>query len=157
MGFVTVETVISKNKAFTMEIETAGLYQINCGLCKILAFPGKVLKVSVADGILLVLTEDRDFRDGSDHAPILKDNRQINNIDAYDWQGNHLWNIGELVGDIKIQFDWLNHISARDIKKYYGVRCARSDSLYACIAEGFVYIIDAKKQLLLTKISGQIR
>ena len=79
------------------------------------------------------------------------------NIDAYDMEGNHLWNIGELVGDIKIQFDWLNHISARDIKKHYGVRCARSDSLYACIAEGFFYIIDAKKQLLLTKISGQIR
>ena len=157
MGHVTVETVINKNKKFIMEIESSGLHQINCSLCKILAFPDKVLKISIADDILLVLTEDRDFRNGSDHAPILKDNRRINNIDAYDWHGNHLWNIGDLVGDIKMQFSWMNHISATDIKKYYGVRCAPSSSLYACIAEGFVYIIDARKQLLLSKITGKIR
>ena len=157
MGFVTVESVINKNKHFTMQIESSGLYQLNCGLCKNLLFPDKVLKLSIADDILIVLTEDRDFRNGSVHAPILKDDRRINNIDAYDWQGNHLWNIGDLVGDIKMQFNWMNHISATDARKHYGVRCAPSSSLFACIAEGFVYIIDAKRQLLLYKISGKIR
>ena len=157
MGFITIETVIDKDNKFTMEMESTEPYALNCGLCKKLEFTDKIIKVSISDDILLILTEDRDFRNGALQAPILKDNRAINNIDAYDWQGNHLWNIGELVGDIKMQFDGFHHISSKDVKKYFGIRCAPSNSLYACISGGFVFIIDSKKQKLLHKIAGKVR
>ncbi|MBP3479392.1 MAG: hypothetical protein J6K03_07920 [Oscillospiraceae bacterium] len=157
MGFITIETVINKDKKFTMEFASAGLYTINCGLCKNLDFYDKVVKLFIADDILLVLTEDRDFRNGSDQAPILKANRETNNIDAYDWQGNHLWNIGDIVGDIKMQFDSFHHTSAKEVKKYYGVTCVPSRSIYACISGGFVFLIDVKKRKLLRKVSGRIR
>ena len=157
MGFVTIVTVVNKDKKLTIEIESTALYTLNCGLCKMLEFSDKIIKVSISDGILLILTEDRDFRNGAQQAPVLKDNRAINNIDAYDWQGNHLWNIGELVGDIKMQFDGFHHISAKDVKLHYEVKCAPSHNLYASISGGQEFIIDSKKQKLLYRIAGKVR
>ncbi len=36
--------------------------------------------------MIIIITEDRDFRHGYRPTSYIKDNRQINNIDAYDWQ-----------------------------------------------------------------------
>ena len=157
MGFITIESVITEDKKFTMEIESAGLHAINCCLSRNLQFLDNVIKICISDDILLVLTEDRDFRDGALNAPFIKDNREVNNIDAYDWQGNHLWNIGDWVGDIKMSFDGFTHISAKAAKKNYGVNCFASKNLYACLSGGFVFIIDSKKQKMLYKIAGKVR
>ena len=66
-------------------METQGLHKINPNWTgKRLEFPNQILKISVTDDMLVIQTADRDFRDGRQTAPWIKDNRQINNLDAYD-------------------------------------------------------------------------
>ena len=74
----------------------------------------------MTDDLFVVRTEDRDFRDGRQSAPWVKDDREINNVDAYDLDGNHLWNIGSVISDIKMQIDGIYHITAKEAKKAYG-------------------------------------
>ena len=158
MGFVRIETITSKNKKFSMWIESEGLYAINCTLGKKVEFLDKVLDICITDDFLLVRTEDRDFRNGAQSAPWVKDNREENNINAFDWQGNHLWNIGELVGDIKMQFDAITHITPIEAKREFGLRLKKNaQSLFKCISGGFVFIIDAQSKKMLYKASGKAK
>lgn len=157
MGFVKVETV-NNNKKFIMEIESNGLYAINCLLGKNVEFLDKILDICITDDFLLVRTEDRDFRNGCQSASWLKENREENNINAFDWQGNHLWNIGELVGDIKMAFDGITHITSSKANIELGTDI-ESDSqyLFKCVSGGFAFIIDAQNKKMLYKISGKVR
>ncbi len=66
--------------------------------------PDKIYGVSITKDMVITIREDRDFRSGAKSTPMFKDERRINNIDAYDWNGNHLWNIGDIVGDLKTAF-----------------------------------------------------
>ena len=110
------------------------------------------------DDFLLVRTEDRDFRNGAQSATWVKDNREENNNNAFDWQGNHLWNIGELVGDIKMQFDAITHITPIEAKREFGLRLKKNaQSLFKCISGGFVFIIDAQSKTMLYKASGKAK
>ena len=75
-------------------MESDGLYKLNPNWTgNILEFKDKICKMIVTDDPLIIRTEDRDFRDGSQSAAWI-------NVDAYDHNGNHLWNIGEIIGDI---------------------------------------------------------
>lgn len=152
MEFIRIETVTKDGKKFSSEIETEGLYKLNCTFGKSIEMLDKITVVCISDGILLIRTEDRDFRDGRQTAPIIKDNRKENNINAFDYQGNHLWNIGEIVGDIKMQFDGITHLSFEEAKNLYRVICKPTSNLFKCISEGFVFIIDANDKKLLLKV-----
>ena len=154
MEFIRIETITKDGKKFSSEIETESLYKLNCASGKIIEMPDKITDVCVSDGILLIRTQDRDFRDGRQTAPIIKDDRQENNINAFDCQGNHLWNIGEIVGDIKMQFDGITHLSLEEAKNQYGISCKTTSNLFKCISGGFVFIIDANDKKLLLKVSG---
>ena len=48
-----------------------------------LEFTDQILKVSVTDDMLVIHPADRDFRDGRQTASWIKENRQMNNLDAY--------------------------------------------------------------------------
>ncbi len=158
MGFVRIETVTNKSKKFSMEIESAGLYTINCLWGRDVEFLDKVLDICITDDFLLVRTEDRDFRNGAQSAPWVKDNCEENNINAFDWKGNHLWNIGELVGDIKMAFDGITHITPTEAKQEYGIRVKKNtQSLFSCISGGFVFIIDAQRKKMIYKASGKAK
>lgn len=90
-------------KNLSFELEVKDLYRLNC-MRFVLQRPDRILSVCILKGLLILRTEDRDFRNGALQAPFEKDNRQTNNLDAYDWDGNHLWNIGEIVGTLKWRF-----------------------------------------------------
>jgi len=156
MGFVKIETV-NGDKRFVMEIESEGLYAINCLWGKNVEFLDKICEICIAEEVILIRTEDRDFRDGRQSAPWLKDNREENNVNAFDWQGNHLWNIGELVGDIKMQFDGIAYITPSVAKNEYGIRPKKAQCLFSCVSGGFVFIIDALNKKMLCKISGKVK
>lgn len=157
MGFVKIET-INGDKKFMMEIESDSLYAINCLFGKKVEFLDRIREICIAEEVILVRTEDRDFRDGRQTAPWLKDNREENNVNAFDWQGNHLWNIGELVGDIKMQFDGITHITPIEAKHEYEIRPKmKSQCLFSCVSGGFVFIIDALNKKMLCKISGKVK
>ena len=154
MEFIRIETVTKDGKKFSSEIETEGLYKLNCTFGKSIEMLDKITVICISDGILIIRTEDRDFRDGRQTAPIIKDNREENNINAFDYQGNHLWNIGEIVGDIKMQFDSITHLSVEEAKKQYEINCKTTSNLFKCISGGFVFVIDANDKKLLLKVTG---
>lgn len=157
MGSVKIET-INRDKKFMMEIESDNLYAINCLSGKNVAFLDRIREICIAEGIILIRTEDRDFRNGCQSAPFVKDNREENNIHAFDWQGNHLWNIGELVGDIKMAFDGITHITPSEANSQFGIRLKRNaQGLFMCVSGGLVFIIDAFNKKMLCKVTGYIR
>lgn len=158
MGFVRIETITGQGKKFSMWIESEGLYAVNCTLGKNVEFLDKVLDICITDDILLIRTEDRDFRNGCQSAPWIKVNREENNVNAYDWQGNCLWNIGELVGDIKMAFDSITHITPEEAKETLGIRLnPDAHHVFRCIACGFTFLIDAKNKKMLYKIAGKVK
>lgn len=158
MGFVRIETVTSKDKKFSMQIESAGLYAINSSLGKNIEFLDKISDICITDELLLVRTEDRDFRICCQSAPFVKDNREENNVNAYDWQGNHLWNIGDLVGDIKMAFDGITYITPSEAKREFGIRPKlKGQCLFRCVSGGFMFVIDAANKEMLCKVSGKAK
>ena len=100
--WIRVQVQIEAQK-LSFEIKSNGLYQL-CGLQHIIGLQDEINSIFILKDMIIIITEDRDFRHGYRPTSYIKDNRQINNIDAYDWQGNHLWNIGDIVGDIKRGF-----------------------------------------------------
>lgn len=68
-----------------------------------------------------------------------------NNINAYDWDGNHLWNIADIVGDLKTPF-FGGTVTTKDImKSHFGFdEYLYDDSceLFCCSAGDHLYIVD---------------
>ena len=62
-----------------------------------------VYEISITEDFIILTTESN--------------NETIkNNIDAYDWNGNHLWNISDIVGDLKIPY-FGGTVTTKDIMK----------------------------------------
>ena len=67
--WVTIETVLGNGRRYILDIESDGLYKLNSNWTgNILEFKDKICKMIVTDDLLIVRTEDRDFRDGSQSA-----------------------------------------------------------------------------------------
>lgn len=68
-----------------------------------------------------------------------------NNINAYDWDGNHLWNIADIVGDLNIPY-FGGTVTTKDImKNHFGFDELKYDDsceLFCCCACNHLYIID---------------
>ncbi len=106
--------------------------------------------------LLVLRTEERDFRSGN--APFVKDDRRENNILVYNWQGVFLWNIGSVVGDIKMAFSSVSCISREAAENEFGITLPEaSDTLLKCIAGGFTFIIDVINKKMLYKVSGKVK
>lgn len=155
MGFVKVETQIGEKK-LSFEIESNGLYQINC-LSYVINKPDKIIEILITDDIIFILTEDRDFRLGALQAPIYKNERRNNNLDAYDWKGQHLWNIGDIVGDIKTNFTGATLTTNKNlvIEKIVDVHNEYSANILICFAGAYRYIIDPKNKTIISKTNGK--
>ena len=156
MGTVKIEFA-TRDKKFVMEIESDNLSAINCRAGKV-EFLDTIRDICIAEEIILIRTEDRDFRNGCLIAPFVKDNREQNNVNAYDWAGNHLWNIGELVGDIKMAFAGISHITPAEAKREFGIKPKRTaQCLFRCVAGGFVFVVDAESRKMLCKAAGKAK
>ena len=156
MGTVKIESA-TRDKKFIMELESDNLCAINCLAGKV-EFLDTIRDICIAEEIILIRTEDRDYRNGCLIAPFVKNNREENNVNAYDWAGNHLWNIGELVGDIKMAFDGISHITPAEAKREFGIKVKRNARcLFRCVAGGFVFVIDAESRKMLCKAAGRAK
>lgn len=158
MEFVKIETTTYGNKRFSFEIESEGLYKINCLSGVPIESLDKIYEVCIMDNYLILLTEDRDLRNGFRPTPFIKEDRSENNVLVYDLCGNFLWNIGSVVGDIKMPFDSISCVFKSETEDEYGITlpCV-SDVLLKCTAGGFTFIIDTDNKTLLAKISGKAR
>ena len=158
MGYIKIETVTSSKERFAFEIESDGLYRINCLSGLAVESLDQICEICIFYNILVIRTEDRDFRNGSQQAPLLKDDRSVNNILAYDFHGNFLWNIGSIVGDIKMAFSSVSCVLKADAEKDLGITIpGDTEILLKCIAGGFVFIVDAISNKMLYKLSGKVK
>ncbi len=83
MGYTRIETVITNGKKTWIEIATDGLYEIVCPSGKSIIMLDKISDICFCEELLVLRTEDRDFRNGSNYASFIKDNREVNNIDDF--------------------------------------------------------------------------
>lgn len=145
MGFIKTE-FLTNGKKLSFEIPSNGLYQLNClSHSHIIHTSDKILEIFIIKDMIMLLTEDRDFRNGALQAPIYKDDRRINNIDAYDWNGNHLWNIGNIVGNIKTPFTGAV-LSAEG---------SETEAYLICFAGAYRFVIDPVRKTVISKTSGK--
>ncbi len=140
---IHIETFFSRNAIYSFEIESLGQFELET-LDESIISKDSINSICVAENMLFIRFNDRDFRDGANSAPIIKEERLENNITAYDWNGKKLWNIGEIVGDIKMCFDYMGFISPAQAHETFGVNIKDcSDILLNCSAGyGHHYIID---------------
>ena len=155
MGFVRIEMQTSE-KNLSFEIESKELYQIG-GLLHTIDKQDLIIAILVAEDMIFTLTEDRDLRDGLLQAPINKDERRINNLDAYDWNGNHLWNIGDIVGDIKTCFTGATLTTNTQLiaDKILDVHNVYSANLLVCFAGAYRFIIDPINKIIISQTNGK--
>ena len=155
MEWVKTEIQVD-GKKLSYETESNGLYHINC-LSNVINVQDKIIEILVTKDMIIILTEDRDLRNGARQAPIYKDDRQINNIDAYSWNGQHLWNIGEIVGDIKTPFTGSALILNDELvdKGVLNVENEYSFDLLVCCAGAYQFTIDPVNKKIISKISGK--
>ena len=77
--------------------------------------------------------------------------------DAYDWNGNHIWNIGDIVGDVKMAFD-VGSLTTRASVQMQGTLSTVNDcsfDLFYCYAGPYRYLIDPARGKILEKKSGK--
>lgn len=154
MGYILTEIQID-GKKLSFETDSNGLYQLNC-LSHIINTSDKILSILIMKNMMILLTEDRDFRNGVLQAPIYKDERRINNIDAYDWNGKHLWNIGDIVGDIKTPFTGARLTADKSFfENSSTASTGTSTDFLICFAGAYRFIIDPVNKTILSKTSGK--
>ena len=104
---------------------------------------------------LVILTTEYAPQSESDQSPSTSLNKIItNNIDAYDWDGNHLWNIADVVGNLEIPF-WGGTVTTKElVKPYVNFDKSHGDigDLFSCTAGNFLYIIDLNNRKVLQTI-----
>jgi len=138
----------------------------NSGIVKQLVFnkdilqsEDRIISVSVAENQVIIVTEDPGFRNGATNVDSVKPyNIKENNINAYDWNGNYLWNISEIVGEINMTFfgGCVSSISALcehlefDKQKY-----SEDLEIYTCTAGGKTYVIDLKDKKVIQTLSAK--
>lgn len=120
----------------------------------ILESPDNIYQISVSKDYLIVTAEDPDVRDQIPQ-PMVKRDRSINNINAYDWKGNHMWNIGEIVGDIRVPFFGgsvtTKDVIMRDVDDPSEI-CDDHEYFYCIGADDHRYIIDLTEKKLIGKV-----
>ncbi len=155
MGYIKIE-ILTHGKKLSFEIEAKELYRLYCPF-RTIETSDKILSVHMTEDMIILHTEDRDFRSGALQVPWLKDERRINNIDAYDRDGNHLWNIGDIVGDIKMSFQGCLLRSTAELldEDELNAEISYSENLLVCFAGGFRFIIDPVHQTVVSKTNGK--
>ncbi len=158
MGFVIIETITDSNCRFGFEIASERLCKINCLSGVTVESLDEIYEICIFQDYLVLLTEDRDFRKDCRNAPAVKDNRCENNIFIYDLHGTYLWNIGDVVGDIKMPFRSISCIFKAEAEMEYSISLPNSANTFLkCIAGGFAFLIDIPNKKLLCKTAGSIK
>lgn len=123
--------------------------------------PDNICEISITSKLVIITTEHPDLRDGALQAPIWSDTPWMqNNINAYDWEGNHLWNISDIVGPLHLTFYGGSPACSKDVfKKYRGYlesafEGTEGHELFSCVAGGFLYVIDLETRKVLQVFQG---
>lgn len=76
----------------------------------------------------------------------------VRNIHAYDWKGNHLWSIADIIGDTGMPL-WGGTVTTKELLKAHvdfdESKCDEQCELYCCTAGSRMYIISLNSLKLL--------
>ncbi len=136
--------VIMDNKVLLLQMDISELKKMHINDA-FLDSLDKICEISITKDLVIITTEDPDFRNGAKCVPIMKENRRENNITAYDWQGNRVWNIADIVGDIKMSFFGGSVCTIETLKNTVGFDerlVPEGHDLFTCVAEGFLFVVD---------------
>lgn len=114
-----------------------------------------ICDIAITKDLFIITTEDPVFRDGRTSASFIKQDRSINNINAYDWNGKHLWNIADIVGDIKMSLGG-GEVRTKEAMESYpgfdGTKVKDDHELFSCTTGYHLYIIDLTDRKFLQKL-----
>lgn len=120
-----------------------------------------VTEISITDELFIITTENPGFRNGS-RMSLRTDKCSVDIIKAYNWKGEFVWSINDIIKDLSGEF--LNGflIEREKIGLPNGYKlpnggCVedvlsdidRSHPLYACFDGGWRYILDLKDKRIL--------
>lgn len=81
-----------------------------------------------------------------------------NNINAYDWKGNYLWNIADIVDDRDRVYDGGNICPMRKLETRWGFvreKYPVGHTFYNCVSGGNAYIIDLEDRKVVQVLHDQ--
>ena len=121
----------------------------------ILESPDIIYDIAVTKDYIIVTTESLGVRNHM-LKHLDKCDCPINNINAYDWKGNHMWNIGEIVGDIRVPFCG-GTVTTKELLVDHAVvdttRINDDHELYCGTSrDSYLYIIDLTEKKLVQKV-----
>ncbi len=148
--------------AFEMDHSTVRHFTFYGDIFQKLELPDEVCKICIAEHRMIFLTEDRAFRNGTrthvSNEELANEGRLVNNVFACDWNGTYLWNIGEIVGDIKRPFDGIRISPTVEVNRQYSLNLDPSDPYYLIAVEGgWTHIIDFFHPKEVTKLPGYVK
>lgn len=115
----------------------------------------QIYEISITKNLFIITTEDPYFRNENTVDPAFKQCQSANNINAYDWNGTHIWNIADIVGDIHMPFFGGSVCSKELLNSYPGFEASKVKSeheLFSCTAGDYLYIVDLTDKKLIQKL-----
>lgn len=120
---------------------------------EIIRLEDDIINISITRNIVIIVTEDPDFRNDLNQVDFVKPYKiKKNNINAYDWEGHYLWNISDIVGEIDMAFSGGCISSINKLSNQYGfdqLKYNDDSEIYTCVAGGEMYIIDLKEKKVI--------
>lgn len=144
--------ILISGEVLTLSINTDTIKQVGFNK-EILQLENGIINISVTGSMIIIVTEDADSCNGSNRVDFVKPyNIKKNNINAYDWDGNHLWNISDIVGEINMAFSGGCVSSISKLSNHYGfdqLKYNADSEIYVCTAGGKMYVIDLKGEKVI--------
>lgn len=122
----------------------------------ILESSDRICDISITKDYLIVTTEYPDPQNTAS-APLIKKNQSTNNINAYDWMGNHIWNIGEIIGDCNVPFSG-GTVTTKDslISDIDASKISQDHEYYICFSKNnYKYIVDLTTKELVQRVHSR--
>lgn len=144
--------ILINGEVLTLSINTNTMKQVGFNK-EILKLEDDIINISVTSNMVIIATEDPDFRNGLNQVDFVKACKiKKNNINAYDWDGNYLWNISDIVGEIDMAFFGGCVSSINKLSNHYGfdqLKYSADSEIYTCVAGGKMYVIDLKRKKVI--------
>ncbi len=119
-------------------------------LCSRVLESKNIYEISITKDFVIITTEY--LTKGSNYAA---DNAIPNNIDAYDWHGNHVWNIADVIGNKNVPF-WGGTVATKNtMKNHFGFNEELYDDsceLFCCSSGNYLYVINLDNRKLVQVI-----
>lgn len=133
--------VLINQKLLHIPTKASEIQELTLGLHRLKSL-ANIYEVSITKDFVIVTTQDT-VKEESD---LLKAHPEVRtNIDAYDWECNHLWNITDIIGHTDMHIGGGTVSSKELLKDYPGFdesKCDDKSELYCCTANSRLFVIN---------------